>query len=504
MYFSREYYQDEEREGFLIESMVKRAWAVQMEILKVIDDICKKHDIKYFAFWGTLLGAIRHKGFVPWDDDMDIAMKREDYDRFIEIAPSEVPKDYKVLSIYTEPEWNVATSRLVNGTAVNLNDVYLLKNHGCPYASGVDIFPYDYLPTDQKKLDKLDYDLNFVAVARDYSRDRDEQIKKKKYCDKKTEKRLNELLNELEKKYGFKFSKDNNLDNQLLCLYDQVSASYGSDSDYYMTCHVERLKRKGNGGDFKLPAFFLDDCIEYPFESMQIRVPRLYELCLSRCYGMNFMTPVKGGSAHDYPFFAFQEERLKELGWYEKMIETVNRVTDVEVLLAKSEAEKAANAALEAGEDETAHTEALNSLQGIDTDEAIKRINAAKAEGKKIMMFCISSMDFFEREEDCIKKLKDTMDFFDAQKEKVKMILVEDVIVPEILSLKGEDVLNEYDKIVTEYENRNDSVYITYNQVGDIADLCDAYYGSGNECIKPFQNSKKPVMIQNPDILNYA
>ena len=60
---------------------------LQVEMLNDLDTICKKHDIRYFAVFGTALGAVRHHGFIPWDDDIDVAMLREDYDKFLKIVP---------------------------------------------------------------------------------------------------------------------------------------------------------------------------------------------------------------------------------------------------------------------------------------------------------------------------------------------------------------------------------------------------------------------------------
>ena len=83
--FPESYFKGEEKEGFYVEEMMKRAWAAQIEVLELIDRICKEYEIPYFADWGTLLGTIRHKGFIPWDDDIDIVMKRDDYNRFLRI-----------------------------------------------------------------------------------------------------------------------------------------------------------------------------------------------------------------------------------------------------------------------------------------------------------------------------------------------------------------------------------------------------------------------------------
>ena len=74
--FDDNFFKTEIRDGFEISSMMKRAWAAQMEVLKVVTDICDKNGIKYSAEFGTRLGAVRHKGMIPWDDDIDISLMR--------------------------------------------------------------------------------------------------------------------------------------------------------------------------------------------------------------------------------------------------------------------------------------------------------------------------------------------------------------------------------------------------------------------------------------------
>lgn len=77
--FPDSYFEDEVRDGFYVPSMIKRAWATALDVLCEVDRICCKYNIKYYAEWGTLLGAVRHAGFIPWDDDLDIGMMRTDY-----------------------------------------------------------------------------------------------------------------------------------------------------------------------------------------------------------------------------------------------------------------------------------------------------------------------------------------------------------------------------------------------------------------------------------------
>ena len=81
MEYIKDIYRDEIRDGFLVTADRKKIWQVEMELLEVLDRICCRNGLRYFVDYGTLLGAVRHRGFIPWDNDIDVVMMRPDYER---------------------------------------------------------------------------------------------------------------------------------------------------------------------------------------------------------------------------------------------------------------------------------------------------------------------------------------------------------------------------------------------------------------------------------------
>lgn len=134
---------------------LKEIKQIELEILCHIDAICRKHTLNYYLCGGTLLGAIRHQGFIPWDDDIDIFMPREDYEKLLIILEKEKGK-YSVLNYKTEKEFYLPFTKIVaNNTFLKEQGVRSIKNMGI----FVDIFPID--GTSEKKIVRM---LQFYCI----------------------------------------------------------------------------------------------------------------------------------------------------------------------------------------------------------------------------------------------------------------------------------------------------------------------------------------------------
>lgn len=154
--------------GFLTiytEEELEKIQTLETDALKIIIKICEKLEIEYFLIGGTTLGAIRHGGFIPWDDDIDIGMTRKNYIRFLEEAPQYLPNGYFLQTPYNEKNNPYYYSKLrIDGTSFIEYCNHKIKMHHGVY---VDIFPYDEVPDDEK--DNLKQFDNVQKLIRLYS-----------------------------------------------------------------------------------------------------------------------------------------------------------------------------------------------------------------------------------------------------------------------------------------------------------------------------------------------
>lgn len=124
--------------------------SLQLEILQVVHDFCKKNEIRYSMCGGTLIGAVRHKGYIPWDDDIDIMMPRPDYERFHVLFNEQTDSVYKIISAYNDRQFFQPFGKVVDMRT------FLKERYARPLDSlgvNIDVFPIDGLPDDEKVRD---------------------------------------------------------------------------------------------------------------------------------------------------------------------------------------------------------------------------------------------------------------------------------------------------------------------------------------------------------------
>lgn len=254
---------------------------VELDILKRIIEICEKHHLTYYALGGTLLGAVRHQGIIPWDDDIDIGMPRPDYEKFLTIAGTELGSPYAVSGIQNNnAEYYYYYIRVVN------QDIRLMRKlteKDTIIYAWVDVFPLDGVPKEEKVFNKwyrkayrlkqklafsqFEYFYNVVSPESEISnKNRGIKTAVKRIIHKL---KIYKLVNT--KKTWEKLDK-------VLKKYDyQTSDRLFNFCGYW---GIKELFPKTVYGEGKL----------YPFEDIMIRGPVNYDYVLKQMYG-DYMTP---------------------------------------------------------------------------------------------------------------------------------------------------------------------------------------------------------------------
>ena len=134
------------------DNSLKQIWVVELDLLEKFKSICWKYNLNYCASSGTLLGAVRHKGFIPWDDDIDLFLPWEDYKKLLDVAPGECQYPYYFQSFLTDVESEVSASRLRRSDTTGFTK-WELDNAGPDYDRGIfiDIFPLFKVPDSQNE-----------------------------------------------------------------------------------------------------------------------------------------------------------------------------------------------------------------------------------------------------------------------------------------------------------------------------------------------------------------
>ena len=280
------FYEEEIRCDFHVSKQMKEIWAVELDLLEELRRVCMKHGLKYVAEGGTLLGAIRHKGFIPWDDDIDILMPRKDYDKLCELAPQEFKHPYFLENFYSNGFW------YGNSKLMNLDTTGYENPRANAHGLFIDIFPCDNIPDDeelarQQNKEKLKIQKEFGRIF---------------YCDKAFEKGekaplvrriLRFLLH-----YIYKIQGKTITSNHYKTLYDKyidTMRKYKDEHTKYsgtLCCYDIDIKDKALNAD-------LDTLTEVDFEFIKVPIVPHYDEALTRLYG-NWHEFVKGTAWHSF------------------------------------------------------------------------------------------------------------------------------------------------------------------------------------------------------------
>ena len=240
---------------------------VQLEILTEVDRVCRENNIRYWLAGGTQLGAVRHGGFIPWDDDLDIAMKREDYRRFTEIAPTKMDPKYLLQDWNTDNGFGLPFAKIRKaGTVYTEAGSRKISAFRGIY---IDVFPYDNLPDNENERSRLRKRLWFLLRM---------MLMKQRYTPWRNDNRFS--LKRFVAYIPFRF---------LSCFAgaDRLKRDYESAAQQNNGIRTEYMFNSGEPEDVKypMPAEMLSDLILHKFEDKEFWIPRDYDGYLKTAYG---------------------------------------------------------------------------------------------------------------------------------------------------------------------------------------------------------------------------
>ncbi|MBQ0054811.1 MAG: LicD family protein [Synergistaceae bacterium] len=244
---------------------IRKVQLVQLDILKQVIKICEKYNITYFAAYGTLLGAVRHKGFIPWDDDVDLMMPRLEYERFCEIAKQELEYPYFLQINRTDPFYTMHIARVLNLETAHLYPATDRRKPGL----FIDIYPLDGIKhTDlfHRSIFKIKYRFyKYCAIDLFHQDD---------YFGKGIKRTLGKFIN----KYFYHNQNGAFFHEKQEKLYKETPYAV---TEYVVIYHSWHILKKA----------WLKDVVLLDFEDIQLHCPIGYDALLKYMYG-SYMIPL--------------------------------------------------------------------------------------------------------------------------------------------------------------------------------------------------------------------
>jgi len=282
---------EEEIFGYTVSKSMKEVWAVELDLLNRLDQICRKYGIQYFASGGTLLGAVRHHGFIPWDDDIDVAMTRANYEKLCEVAPLELEEPYFFQTEYTDPGSARGHAQLRNSSTTGILKLDYERGYSFNQGIFIDIFPFDNV---------LDDEARFNEHIKEISR-----LKSKCYYWL--------TWTNYRKERGFQNSIKVKIKNALTGVFSGLFYRIARRSykqfedeckrfDNESTQRMSMLSFRPFDRRFDIYPEDYQNIVYVDFEFIKIPIPAVYDRSLTIQYG-DYMTPVNAASYHSEVLF---------------------------------------------------------------------------------------------------------------------------------------------------------------------------------------------------------
>jgi lipopolysaccharide cholinephosphotransferase len=273
---------EEVRDGVLVSSELKKIWRVETDILAELLRVCEKHDLKCWVDSGTLLGAVRHKGFIPWDDDIDVVMLRDDYDKLMSIGPTEFHEPYFFQSAYTDKCYFRGHVQIRNSQTTGVRPLECKRefNQGI----FIDIFPLDGMP--ESKEAQMALKEKSVLMRRKMAR----------YHHFALFRKPNILGNWFEQR---------KIDKEIDSIgFDEYYRRY---EEMFRSNSISKCKNltymSSDAVDWIIDKHIFDKTQYASFENIKVPIPVGYDKYLRLMYGDDYMTPKKTSSWHGEVIF---------------------------------------------------------------------------------------------------------------------------------------------------------------------------------------------------------